>query len=538
MAICGKAIAQYPEEVYNFPNGNKIDHYYNYPIGNGNQIAFKADLAAQKISSIIQDPNDFKSLFVYLDNATNINIELWGDKSNLLNLRYNIVENDSVFIAKDEVVKNISKNSANFYARFGPLNISDRKISIIVYQKGKYEQAKTITFFNKNLNPAVLIDTRFVELFDNPPAKLKRNAKNEIIRKEVVVNRIQLVKNHRYVYYDEKLSYAAIQIKPIENVFLYKIKIIRKTEEKDFVIQIDEPDWKSDWDGNFICKLPVTHFAKAGKYEIVVYPKIGKTSLANKYNQTAISFEVKTHNSFSTKQLVISGLLFSLIVGAITGGLAVYVKNKQIKEKVAAEAKQKEVAQLKLNSVRSQLNPHFLFNALAGIQNLMNKNEINLANRYLSKFARLTRNVLESRELVSLNEEKTLLDDYLQMEQLRFGFQYHIQISTELDSENIEIPAMLLQPFIENSVKHGIAEKASEGKIEVNFEKNEADLILKIIDNGKGFDEGKTYSGLGLSLSKNRISLLNTIYKDTPFVLGIQSDSSGTIVTVTLTQWL
>lgn len=84
------------------------------------------------------------------------------------------------------------------------------------------------------------------------------------------------------------------------------------------------------------------------------------------------------------------------------------------------------MAKLKLNSIRSQLNPHFLFNALAGIQNLMNKNEIDNANKYLSKFARLTRNVLDDKELASLSQEKTLLNDYLQMEQFRFGFKYEL----------------------------------------------------------------------------------------------------------------
>ena len=179
-----------------------------------------------------------------------------------------------------------------------------------------------------------------------------------------------------------------------------------------------------------------------------------------------------------------------------------------------------------------------MFNALAGIQTLMNKNEIDNANRYLTKFARLTRNVLDHKELISLTSEKTLLDDYLQMEQLRFGFQYQITASPDLDVENIEIPAMLLQPFVENAVKHGIAAKGSDGKIEIDFTKKETDVILSVKDNGGGFDTAKDYAGLGLALTKNRISLLNSIYKETPFLLDMKADANGALIRITINQWL
>ena len=199
---------------------------------------------------------------------------------------------------------------------------------------------------------------------------------------------------------------------------------------------------------------------------------------------------------------------------------------------------QQQIAKLQLNSVRSQLNPHFLFNALSGIQNLMNKNEIDNANKYLAKFARLTRNVLDDKELISLAEEGKLLDDYLQMEQLRFGFSYKIKTADNLDLENIEIPSMLLQPFVENAVKHGISQKAADGEIIIVFNKKASDLVLKITDNGNGFDPMKKHNGLGLQLSDNRIALLNSIYKENRFILEKQSSSEGTTINLTLTDWL
>lgn len=227
-------------------------------------------------------------------------------------------------------------------------------------------------------------------------------------------------------------------------------------------------------------------------------------------------------------------LPFILVVLIIFMAVRLNKKNKDIQDVTL----QQQIAKLQLNSIRSQLNPHFLFNALSGIQNLMNKNETENANKYLSKFARLTRNVLDDKELISLSQEKTLLDDYLQMEQLRFGFEYEINTSENLDLENIEIPSMLLQPFVENAVKHGIAKKANDGKIMITFNKQANNLVLTVTDNGTGFDTAKKNNGLGLHLSENRIALLNNIYKENRFTLGIQSNTNGTKINLTITDWL
>jgi LytS/YehU family sensor histidine kinase len=131
-----------------------------------------------------------------------------------------------------------------------------------------------------------------------------------------------------------------------------------------------------------------------------------------------------------------------------------------------------------------------------------------------------------------------LLDDYLQMEQLRFGFKYEINRSENLALDNIEIPSMLLQPFVENAVKHGISKKATDGKIIITFNKHANDLVLTVTDNGNGFDTEKKNNGLGLVLSDSRIALLNSIYKENRFTLATHSTANGTKISLTLTDWL
>ncbi len=231
-------------------------------------------------------------------------------------------------------------------------------------------------------------------------------------------------------------------------------------------------------------------------------------------------------------------IVIILITAGVIAGLVIYFIKRKNKHKLLAEQQKKDYAQMQLSAVRSQLNPHFMFNALSGIQNLMNKNEPDQANRYLTKFARLTRSVLNNNDLITLKDEKVLLDDYLQMEQLRFGFKYAIEIDPQLDLDNIEIPAMLLQPLVENAVKHGIAELGENGIINIKMIQRDKDSVIFITDNGKGFDMSQASNGLGLTLTKNRIALLNSIYKGSAITLDIKSEPLNTTVTVTLNQWL
>jgi LytS/YehU family sensor histidine kinase len=178
-----------------------------------------------------------------------------------------------------------------------------------------------------------------------------------------------------------------------------------------------------------------------------------------------------------------------------------------------------------------------MFNALTSIQGLMNKNDIPAANHYLALFANLTRKVLNTtdQDLISLEDELKIQEDYLQMEQLRFGFQYQITVGEEINIANTEIPAMLLQPFVENAVKHGVALLQQNGSIHMQINKQVNNLSLSVTDNGKGFDKEVTQQkdSLGLKLSEEHIALLNQVNPDQPVVLNIDSKQTGTTITIT-----
>jgi len=234
-----------------------------------------------------------------------------------------------------------------------------------------------------------------------------------------------------------------------------------------------------------------------------------------------------------------------ILVAVILAALALYnwLYSRAQKQRLARSLQVQETLNLKLRSIRSQLNPHFMFNALTSIQNLMNKNDIPAANHYLAMFADLTRKVLNTsdQELISMEDELKILEDYLQMEQLRFGFKYEITIDDSINIANTEIPAMLLQPFIENAIKHGIAVLQDKGLVTIGIAKKENDIVLTVTDNGAGFDKIAAQSksdSLGLKLSEERIALLNQVNKDQPVTLAINTKHTGTTITIVLVNLL
>jgi anti-sigma regulatory factor (Ser/Thr protein kinase) len=296
---------------------------------------------------------------------------------------------------------------------------------------------------------------------------------------------------------------------------------------------------KALYNKTYTAHIPVNVMAEPGTYELLLIPgfnsALGPGAAVYTNKLVSMKFVVHPSNTIDVFYVILYAALFLLTALLFF----IWYKRKQ-KRRMQQQQQLAKEARLKLEAVRSQLNPHFVFNALAGIQNLMNKHELDKAHNYLTSFSRITRSVLDNsaKELITVDEEIKWLKDYLEMEQLRFGFQYEISVDKELDKHNVEIPVMLLQPFVENAVKHGISSLKENGRVAIRFHKLDSHLQVSISDNGKGFDAMKEYNGAGLALSKSRVDLLNTIYKNTPAQLTIDSTANGTNVVITLNNWL
>jgi hypothetical protein len=513
---------------------------FNRTYAAGGKMLMCVDSAAKNVFYANVFQNQPHTAFNFLPEVYNVNIQIYFRKTDSpQHYRYTILENNKPIVINKAIdtaqLKDAHAGDEEVFrsTTFGIFPIKDKIITIITYDIQKPQNVYTTVFYGKRI----------------PRAKIQGFAKRFKTDRGVDYSWITNPKDITKLNFTEKDDELTLIKDKSDIDYLYATSI--KDKQTNTII-FESTTWKY---GGYIdeshqfspyVKFDKSIFKKSGDYEIIIQPLIRREGCLDcdlsdkdfeKYvTRHTLSITLDEEN-YTKKELLIYTLVVALAIGLIFLIILYFIK-KRNKKKLAENEQQKNIAKLQLNSIRSQLNPHFLFNALSGIQNLMNKNETDNANKYLSKFARLTRNVLDGKELISLAQEKTLLDDYLQMEQLRFGFRYEINISEKLDLANIEIPSMLLQPFVENAVKHGISQKASNGRIDITFTKRANDLVLTVTDNGNGFDTKKMNEGLGLPLSGNRIALLNSIYRENRLTLDIQSGTTGTNISLTLTDWL
>ena len=236
-------------------------------------------------------------------------------------------------------------------------------------------------------------------------------------------------------------------------------------------------------------------------------------------------------------------IIYSLIVGVLLLILLAYFMFRNIKQQKIANNL------LALKSMRSQMNPHFIFNALNSVNSFIAVNDERNANRYLSEFSVLMRAVLENsdEDFIPLTKEIELLELYVKLEHNRFKekFDYNISVDESINLEQFSIPPMLLQPYIENAIWHGLRYKKEKGNLAISINKKDDEtVVITIIDNGIGrrkSEELKTKNQLkqkskGMSTIKNRVAILNDMYKErvTVNVTDVLESGEGTKVELLL----
>jgi len=204
--------------------------------------------------------------------------------------------------------------------------------------------------------------------------------------------------------------------------------------------------------------------------------------------------------------LLVTGLIILLLLIFMLLFYSIY-KQRKLKQ-------EKENVQLQQQLLRTQMEPHFIFNTLSALQSFIRLDEKDEAIKYLNQFSRLLRSSLElSREkLVPFSQEVETLKNYLSLQQMRYNyvFRFIIRIPEQEDLDTIMIPPMLVQPFVENAILHGIDLSDKNGFIDVDFTLKEKILKVNIIDNGKAIAENKPHKHQSLSgiISKERLELL------------------------------
>ncbi|MDQ7959158.1 tetratricopeptide repeat-containing sensor histidine kinase [Flavobacterium lindanitolerans] len=213
-----------------------------------------------------------------------------------------------------------------------------------------------------------------------------------------------------------------------------------------------------------------------------------------------------TFNYFLLGSVVLMVLLFVFIVKAL---YSIKTKNKKIA----------------LQSLRREMNPHFIFNSLNSVNQFISENKELEANKYLTSYSNLMRNMMENsnKDFVTLNNEVEQLKKYLDLEHLRFNekFDYEISIDDALDGDAVLVPNMLLQPHLENAIWHGLRYKEGKGFLKLDFKLKNNMVKVIVDDNGIGLTKSKelkttnqkVHESRGMTNTRERISLLNELYK-------------------------
>jgi LytS/YehU family sensor histidine kinase len=189
----------------------------------------------------------------------------------------------------------------------------------------------------------------------------------------------------------------------------------------------------------------------------------------------------------------------------------------------AKEVEQSEINnrlnKLEIKALRAKMNPHFIFNALNSIQHLIIEKDEDAALYYLNKFSKLIRKVLDkaSESKIELSEEVNILKNYIELEALRFDapFNYEIYVDQSLLDEHIEIPYLLIQPFVENAIHHGLIHKDDGGQLNIKIMEQGDNIFISVEDNGIGRSASKALKGnnpdkisYGISVTKERLELM------------------------------
>jgi tetratricopeptide (TPR) repeat protein len=321
------------------------------------------------------------------------------------------------------------------------------------------------------------------------------------------------------------LSKSFYGVKKIDSAYYYLEKYI---QYKDQVHNI-----------NTVSRLnmQLSNYKKAFEDE----KKTGLLNLLNKENQLKAS---KLQQQILVRNGLLIGLFLLLIAGFfLTRSLYFRRKNEKLRRlqlEKDLKIQQLQAVEMEMQALRAQINPHFIFNCLSSINRFILKNEAKTASGYLTRFSRLMRMVLQNsqKKSITLEDELQMLRLYLEMERLRFknAFDYSINFLNEVDSDNIFIPPLILQPFCENAIWHGLMHKEAEGLLSIELKIENGILTCTITDNGVGREKAEAFKSktaekeksMGLKITTDRLALLNE-GKDIPSAFEIEDlkDASG-----------
>jgi tetratricopeptide (TPR) repeat protein len=264
-----------------------------------------------------------------------------------------------------------------------------------------------------------------------------------------------------------------------------------------------------------------------------------------KDNQIRLLEHDKQLSELRTRRNVVYMLSLGGFLVMVAVGSFFYIRHRNLETK-------RQTLQLELRSLRAQMNPHFIFNSLSSIHRFIWSNNQEEASDYLTKFSRLMRMILDNTQytFISLNKELESLRLYIDLEQLRCNniFEYQITVADDINEEEVMIPPMIIQPYVENAIWHGLVHKSGKGLLEIAVSLKDRTLTCLVTDNGIGRKKameikekkGQTHRSMGMKVTEGRIDLIRKINNTKEATVSItdledeEGRPSGTLVKLIL----
>ncbi len=359
---------------------------------------------------------------------------------------------------------------------------------------------------------------------------------NEIKDIHLVDNKIYVATNRGLAVFKE--DYKIFNPIPALSISNFQIENQDTTLQSSYTLPYDKNNIKIIFNGvTFKNAKDIQYqYQLKGLSDEWITSKINEASYpALPYGEYEFSLKAKTLNSDWSEMKKITFVIekafwqtwwFYLVTALLFFLLGAKVLQVVINEMKNRNEIQQNLKDSQLIALRAQMDPHFIFNALNSIQDFIIQEDKRSANHYLSKFSKLMRNILDAsnKNKISLKKEIDYLKLYLSLEALRFEdkFQYFFEVDDKINIESTFVPSMLIQPYVENALKHGLMHLKENKKLYIRFFQKENYLLCEIEDNGVGRDASieinkrneKVYRSRAMSLTKERIDLLNTAEDD------------------------
>ncbi|TKC09897.1 hypothetical protein FA048_06695 [Pedobacter polaris] len=454
----------------------------------------------------------------------------YGQQSNILNSSYIRVEGKGLLTSqikeatKEKLVKIytvggfVTINSTNTFDKLA------NKLYLNTYLKERpHKQSKNILPSEVYLNPN---EEFYVDILDGKTDSLVCRYEIKRLRS---IPKIKLYTTNesgiRSLVLPSDDHSSEFKLSPGEKI---KLVIDREADFRDLQVEYTLVNLKTKRTEHKIIqsKLESLKLVANTDYELRVNYVVQKENVGVGY------LRVKPYWYQSITTYIIALLVFVAIV--------ILLITRSLKNKVKSSLKEQQKMEQAAIRLQSLLNPHFTFNALSSIQGLMNTNRIDEANQYLQEFSSLLRKTLAKSKHIfnSLDQELEMMRMYIRIEAFRFNFSWDIEIAEELNPSVIEIPTLLLQPLIENSIKHGLSGLGEKGQLLIVCKEGQkkGTFVIVVKDNGTWLNKSSEF-GYGLSLTEERIKTINSMKKEQNIVLDFNK-KDGTEAILTFHNWL